>query len=139
MNAKTYLGKARWLKDQITRLNEKIYMIRSEMTSTGAMRYDKIAVQSSPDGDPLVHYIDRLAAAERRMVELQVEYYETYGKIQRQIGEIEPDLYRQILTLRYLDGLSFPKIADRLGYSYDYIRNSHGKALKTFSKRVVFC
>lgn len=139
MNAKTYLGRARWLRDQITRLNDKIYTIRSEMTSTGAMRYDKISVQSSPDNDPLLKYIERLADAERKMVQLQAEYYEAYTTIQKQIGELEPELYRQILTLRYLDGMSFPKIADRLGYSFEYVRNTHGHALKKFEKVVVFC
>lgn len=109
------------------------------MTSTGAMRYDKISVQSSPDNDPLLKYIERLADAERKMVQLQAEYYEAYTTIQKQIGELEPELYRQILTLRYLDGMSFPKIADRLGYSFEYVRNTHGHALKKFEKVVVFC
>lgn len=139
MNAKQYLMRARWLRDQIERIGDKIYMLREEMTSTGAIRYDKISVQSSPDGDPLLKYITRLTDAEEKLVRLQVEYYETYTTIAKQIDSIEPELFRQILSLRYLEGLTLHQIADRLCYSYEYIRNRHGAALKKFSEDVVFC
>ena len=139
MNAKQYLMRARWLRDQIERIGDKIFRLREEMTSTGAIRYDKISVQSTPEGDPLLKYITRLTDAEEKLVRLQAEYYEAYTTIAKQIDSIEPELFRQILSLRYLEDMTLHQIADRLRYSYEYIRNRHGAALKKFAEVVVFC
>lgn len=139
MNAKQYLMRARWLRDQIDRIGDKIFRLREEMTSTGAIRYDKISVQSTPEGDPLLKYITRLTDAEEKLVRLQAEYYEAYTTIAKQIDSIEPELFRQILSLRYLEDMTLHQIADRLRYSYEYIRNRHGAALKKFAEVVVFC
>ena len=131
--------RARWLRDQIERIGDKIFRLREEMTSTGAIRYDKISVQSTPEGDPLLKYITRLTDAEEKLVRLQAEYYEAYTTIAKQIDSIEPELFRQILSLRYLEDMTLHQIADRLRYSYEYIRNRHGAALKKFAEVVVFC
>ena len=139
MNAKTYLGRARWLHCQIKQLEDKIYEIDTEMKSAGAMRYDKILVQTSPDGDQLVNYISRIIDCERKLVKLHAEYYATYENVLRQIGEMEPDLFRQILYLRYIEGMSFLKIADTLGRSFDYVRSRHAAALKAFQKKFLDC
>lgn len=44
-------------------------------------------------------------------------------------GEDRTQLYRQILRLRYVDGLTFCEIADRLHYHERHIRRLHREAL----------
>jgi DNA-directed RNA polymerase specialized sigma subunit len=44
--------------------------------------------------------------------------------------QMEDSLLKNILALRYINGLTFEKIAERLFYSYRQIRNLHDKALE---------
>ena len=139
MTAKAYLQRALWLKGQIEKLGENIFAIRQTMESVSGVRYDKINVQTSPEGDAILNYIVQLQRAEQKMVELQVRYYETYAEIEERIEMIQNSLHRQILTMRYLQGMNLLKIADKLGYSHLYVKNMHGQALREFSKLVEFC
>lgn len=56
-------------------------------------------------------------------------------KIGKQIDGMENLTYSRLLHLRYLTGLSLCKIADRLYYSYDYVRELHGHALQAFGDK----
>ncbi len=92
--------------------------------------YSKPNVMSSGSGD----------AAFTRWVESYMELMEEIGAelkelvlIRREaVGLInlsDDQLYRQILWLRYISGLSWRKIAWRLHYSEDHVKHLHYKAI----------
>ena len=133
MKVKQYLMQAIVIRDMIKRTEDQIAEIRTKMEGVGSTRYDKLNVQSSPV-DMMASYMDKLTKVEKREQRLLVNYYETYEKIQRQIDELDRPLYRQILSLRYLDGMSLFEISKTLHYTYEYVRNLHGYALLEFAR-----
>lgn len=134
LTAKQYLSQVAFLRGAIRRVEAQIDEIRERAMSAGGIRYDKINVQTSPSNDALARYVASLERAEEKARELVANYHETYLTIQEQIGAVRPELYRQILMMRYLDGLNLERIADRLGYSDVYVRKLHGRALQTFDR-----
>ena len=134
MTPKQYLMQATVLKQMIDRTELKITEIRSKMQGLGAIRYDKLNVQSSPE-DRMATYIDQIIDVERRELVLLNAYYTTYAQIRSQIDGMDNLLYQQVLGYRYLDGLSLVETANKMNYSYDYVRELHGRALQEFGKR----
>lgn len=134
MTAKRYLSQALFLRSMIRRCEEQIEEIRTRATSVGGIRYDKISVQTSPR-NAMESFVIQLEKAEKKQLEVLSEYYSTYANIQAQIAAISPEIYRQILTLRYLDGMKLERIADLLGYSDVYVRKLHGRSLQAFDRQ----
>lgn len=135
MTAKEYLSQARLLATKITRAEEQILAMRTEIEGVKAIRYDKVRVQTSPNPDTLADYLAKIEEAEGRARALKLEYIETYEKIRRQIDTITPPLYQQVLAYRYLDGWSLSRIARKLNYTDVWIRKVHGWALLEFARQ----
>lgn len=137
MRTQEYLSQALWLRGMIARQQEQIEMLRASAESVRPINYDKLDVQTSPDPDALANYMIRLEEAEKTAVKLLIQYQEAYNVIQSQIAEIEGSsgLYREVLSLRWLDGVPLPRIAIRLNYAPQYIRTVHSNALRIFRKK----
>ena len=134
MKAKTYLQRAVFLKKLIDDCEEKILEIRTAMESAGAIRYDKLNVQVTPE-DPILANIARLDALITKADMLRLEYYGLFFEIQQRINKMENPLQRDILRLRYLECMSFDQISEELDYSLDYVYSVHSQALRNFEKR----
>lgn len=133
MTAKEYLSRAFYLRLQISDLDLRIEEIRHRMSSVGAIRYDKLNVQSSPD-DPLVSNISRLIDAEHEILRLEAEYSELCSQIRKKLDQLDSEIYRTILAKRYLYAEPIRKIADEIHYSEGYVRILHTAALHAFEK-----
>ena len=134
MKAKTYLQRAVFLKKLIDDCEEKILEIRTAMESAGAIRYDTLNVQVTPE-DPILANIARLDALITKADMLRLEYYGLFFEIQQRINKMENPLQRDILRLRYLECMSFDQISEELDYSLDYVYSVHSQALRNFEKR----
>lgn len=82
-------------------------------------------------------------AMAERLVELEDEINEyidelEFGKIKviKMLDKMDNATYRQILSDRYIEGISLKKIADKpyIKKDYKYLVNMHGEALKEFDK-----
>lgn len=135
MTAKQYLSQAQFYKGMIRRTEEQLEEIRSRAMSATGVKYDKLNIQNSPSNDTLTSYVIQLEKAESKVQGLITEYYAIYSTIQTQITLIQPEIYREILALRYLDGFRLNQIAIRLGYADGYIRKVHGRALQAFYRK----
>jgi len=62
----------------------------------------------------------------------QREYIFTLKKIKEEISLVEDSLLKEILTQKYLCGLTLSKISDNLGYSLRQTARLHKKALDLF-------
>lgn len=80
-------------------------------------------------------------AMAERLVELEDEINEyidelKFGKIKviKMLDKMDNATYRQILSDRYIEGISLKKIADKpyIKKDYKYLVNMHGEALKEF-------
>jgi len=134
MTPKQYLQQLSQLKAKHKRAQEDLLQIREMMESAGAIRYDKVNIQSSPDNDQLANYVIKLERAEKRALKLADQYLEQYMVIREQINQISPQMYSDVLYLRYVLGMKLWDIADELNYDYDWLRHLHGRALAEFGK-----
>lgn len=135
MTPKEYLLQAQNLKRRVRLAQDKVHEIEAMIASVRAIQYDKISVQTSPSGDRLAADMIRLESAREMMIQQAADYYTIYQTIEGQIAQTEPKLYRDILSLRYLQEHTLPQIARILNYSEKYIQNAHGKALQAFGQR----
>lgn len=135
MTPKEYLLQVQYLKRRVRNAQDKVHEIEAMMQSVRAIQYDKISVQTSTAGDRLAADMIRLEAAREMMIQQAADYYTIYQTIEGQIITMEPDLHRDILSLRYLDGHSLQQVARLLNHAEKYIQNEHGKALMEFGRR----
>lgn len=128
--AKSYLLQLQDIEHEIQQLEWDMADIRQKIGLQG-LRYDSDRVQTSA-GDPMADTFARLDAMERKQAAKIEELKKAREKIHGQIRRVaEP--YSQLLDLRYIRRLRFEKVADEMGYSADYIRRMHGKALQLFA------
>lgn len=132
MTAKEYLNQLRRLKQKQRRVDEEIQTLNAALSSAGAIRYDKLNVQTSPE-NRMEAGIVRLSELRQKLIELKIEYYDLYVVISHQVNDLDAiGLYKDILVMRYFEQKPFWKIADELHYDQKYITNCHGKALQIF-------
>lgn len=133
MTAREYLSRAIYIREQIRQADERVEEIRHRMQSVGAIRYDKLNVQSSPE-DPMLENIARLMDAEQRALDLEAKLIDVYEEIQQKIWKLDNEVYRTILIKRYLHDKPVRQIAEEIHYSEGYVRILHTAALKAFQE-----
>lgn len=133
MNAKQYLSRGFYLRTQIRDLDERIEQLRHRMSSVGAIRYDKVNVQSSPE-DPMLANIAYLMEAEKKLVALEAELEMVCSEIREKLDLMDDELLRTILLKRYVYNKSMKRIARDVNYSLDWTWDLHRKALKEFGR-----
>lgn len=75
------------------------------------------------------HKFDKLAEYSAE-IDRQIDHlYEVKAEIQKAISRLDDSRYRDILSGRYLDGLTFEEIAVKIKYSYKQTCRLHGRAL----------
>lgn len=117
MNRQAYefLNSARVLHWQWLRLKAKHDELESCLLPA-AIRYDKDKVQSSPE-DAISKIVAEINALETKMKIVQMNKARRIDEIDRAISSIESDEERTALTMRYINRISVPDIAEAMGYS----------------------
>ena len=133
MTAREYLSKAYYLRLQIRDVQDRIEELRHRMSSVGAIRYDKLNIQSSPD-DPMATYIQRLLDAEAELIRLEAELSEAYREVYKKLMLMDNQVFRTILEKRYLRGEPVTRIAEEIHYSDSYVWKLHRQAVAAFDK-----
>lgn len=62
----------------------------------------------------------------------RLEKVKRYSDISRRIKAMENDNEKEVLTLRYINGLKWEEICLRMQYSWQHIHRIHAKALENF-------
>ena len=126
-NAKEYLSRAVNMGIDIGLLNDSINRLEravARLSGTDSSLMHKEAMT----GDAA------LIALKDRMIGQLIELSEVYDEISSAIMKVEDPFYRKILMLRYLDGMVWDEIADKVGYSSRNIYRKHAEALKVIMK-----
>lgn len=136
-DARNYLEQLRDLSYKVRRAEAELRMLEERRISIRAVGYDSDPVQSSSDGQGFTRlsdwYMDRLTETQ----DLQQEYSERYHLIQEQIGSMSNRSYRDLLSHRYLDNLSFLMISRYMHITNGHARNMHREALEAFDIEVL--
>lgn len=134
MNAKEYLQQIKDLNDEVNEQEEYIQRLRDTLDIAG-IEYDKEKVQSSPSPDKFAHIFAQIDEQEEILAELKTKLIETRVKIINMIHELEDEKYRRLLYIAYVDMKSLKKASEIMCFSYDYVKELHGKALFAFSEK----
>ena len=125
---------------RIRRINAEIEELRTMKMNPSAKDNDGMPHGGSGQGD----LSDYAADLDEMIQELINERYwriKTYQKIARQIKRLRSENEKDVLFYRYIKGLDWWEIAEKMKYSQRHITRLHGKALAHFElpKDVLEC
>lgn len=124
---RTYLGQYRQLDAKITRLLEEQRAWREK-----AMRMTPVLTPvpgGKGGGGPIERPIEKVIAMEGDINAAIDALIDLRREIQGAIEKVPDENLQLLLTYRYIDGLSFEKIAEKLHYGYQWVYKLHRKAL----------
>ena len=124
---KAYLGRYRDNEREIRRTEEEI--LRWESLSRKTTTTRGAAGGGSNGEDKLQAAVEKIVRWQNRLTLQLAERVRLREEIEAAIGTVEDERLRLLLRYRYIDGLTFERIAVELNYSWRQICNLHGKAL----------
>ena len=134
MTTKEYLLQVRRLRKCVDDKIENINILRSKLTSISVNTSD-INVQSSSDPDKLGAMIADILERESELQPVLTKYLNMERTISAQIDGMENPTYRHLLYSKYINDLTFEKIAVGMDRNWRHVIRMHGKALAEFEKK----
>lgn len=128
---KEYLRSYRDHVRRVHRITEEIKELREMMSSCKAINYDGMPHGSGGQGD----LSGEVAQIQGMIDDLKKERglrIMTYQDIVRRIKKLKSRNEDDVLFYRYIKGMEFWEIAERMGYSERHVTRIHGKALVHF-------
>lgn len=135
MRAKDYLGQIHKLDMRIGQRITELNQMRERLNILTGIDYSKDKIQSTPSSGNIE--VEEMVDFENEILKMIEEETRLKNRIIAEIQILDNALYVDILFRRYVECLSFEKIACDMGYSYNYVLNIHGRALKSFLDKVV--
>lgn len=133
MKAKEYLQQLQRLDTVINQKVEEVQNLRLKARSAGSFDYSKERVQSSPSGDaPFVKPICRIVDLEAEIDAEINRYVDEKHRIINEIQGLKDADHINLLYKRYVEFKKFEVIAVEMNFTYQYVLNMHGYALKEF-------
>lgn len=133
MKAKEYLQQLQRLDTVINQKIKEVHDLRLQAQSTGGIDYSKERVQTSPSGDaPFVKLIGRIIDLEQEINAEIDAFVDDKHKIINQIQGLKNSDYISLLFKRYVEFKKFETIAVEMNFTYQYVVELHGYALKDF-------
>ena len=128
-NPKAYLSQYRTLKLIVAAKERQLHELYGMYDAALSVDYTKAKVQE-PRGDKTASIAVRVADMDRKISDDIKKALDLMGEIMIVIDEVENPLFRSILSLRYINGLTFDEISDEIEYERSWLVRLHGRALK---------
>ncbi len=137
MTAKEYLSEIGNLRRRADVIRKRIADLNEDMTTIGAIEYDRDRVQTSPANrqeDKVIKIVDIKTQYEDELAQC----YELEKEIIERINKLSKQIYVDILIRRFVELKpnnqmhTLGWIADEMGYSEDWIKHQYGLALTEF-------
>lgn len=111
----------------------KLSRIEAELEELRTM---KMAISVNNDGMPhgsgqsdMSGYAAELDQLERNLIQERNQRFKGYREISERITKMKSENERDVLFYRYIKGLAWWEIAEKMGYSERHITRIHGEAL----------
>lgn len=133
MTAKEYLSQLLNLERLIEakRLEcERLDAMSKKVSST----LSDCKVESSHDNDKMAVIVIHVIELKKDISEQMKVYAELQAKISKEIDAIEDMRYRSLLIMRYITGLKFGEISEKMNYGTRWVLILHREALREFDK-----
>ena len=86
----------------------------------------------SSNSNDLSNYAAAVDSKERDLLNEKCQRVKEYQEISNQIEQLDNEKERDVLHYRYIKGLGWWEIAEKMNYSERQIHRYHGRALKNF-------
>lgn len=127
---KRYLRSYRESVRKIKRIEEEISEIRS--MRMGVSSFENDGMPHGQGGGDLSGYAATLDGMERDLMRERYRRIKLYQKISGEIDLVKSENEKDVLFYRYVKGMEWWEIADKMNYSERWILKLHGKALVHF-------
>lgn len=111
---------------QLLRLQSQQRALESCLLPSG-IRYDKDKVMSSPE-DQLSKICAEIDEIQAKMADIAYKKAQRIVEVEKVISKLSEEEYKTVLTLCYIDHMPISDIADKLGYSSDWVYKKRRKA-----------
>lgn len=128
MTAKQYLRQYLLIKSRVQSKHRQIARLKAQAYGTGGGFGER--VQGGNPQDKMALIVDKYVAMESDLLTAIEELQATQSAVQGVIDSLHDERHKNVLELRYIEGLDFEDIADKLNYSYSYVLHMHGYALQ---------
>ena len=133
MKAKEYLQQLQRLDTVINQKIKELGDLRLKSQSAGSIDYSKERVQSSPSGDaPFVKPVLRMIELEQEINAEIDRFVDEKHEIINQIQALQNPKHIDILYKHYVEFKRLEIVAVEMNFTYQYIVELHGTALKEF-------
>lgn len=127
---KKYLNSYKWLKHRARSLELEIESIRSQYTGH-AITYSDMPKAHNVERD-LSDYAAEVDELLSDVIRLRTEAVKAYRQIIKDIEAVDDMAERELMRLRYINGMTWSQIADKMHYSDRWVLVLHGRALAHF-------
>lgn len=134
MKAKEYLQQLRLFDEKLKQDKKDAEELKLRATTIKGVDYSSNKVQMSASHTSLSDNIVRYMNLEERIESQTWEFLQFKHQIINQIQELDDANYLNVLFKHYVEYKKLDIIAKEMKYTYVYIRELHGKALKAFEK-----
>lgn len=128
---KEYLRSYRQHVRRIHRINAEIAELREMKVSPGMKANDGMPHGSGGQGD-LSGYVANVEEMIKELIEERYLRIKTYQEIAKRIKKLKSENEKDVLFYRYITGLDWWEIAEKMKFSERQIYRLHGKALAHF-------
>lgn len=134
MKAKEYLQQLRLFDEKLKQDKKDAEELKLRATTIKGVDYSSNKVQMSTSHTSLSDNIVRYMNLEEQIESQTWEFLQFKHQIINQIQELDDAKYLNVLFKHYVEYKKLDIIAKEMKYTYVYIRELHGKALKAFEK-----
>lgn len=135
MNAKEYLQQLQRLDTVINQKIKEVQDLRLKAGSAGGVDYSKERAKKSFSGNaPFVKLIGRIVDLEAEINNEIDAFVDEKHRIINQIQALNNSKYIEILYKHYVEFKRLEAIAIEMNFTYQYVVELHGHALKSFQK-----
>ena len=115
--------------------SREIDSLRADIKLVKSISYSPVVSHSGGTGGRTESLIDRIVDMETECKKQMEDYYKLAAEIRREINSLHcKEIYKDILYMRYVDGMGLMSVADELGFVYEYVKRLHGQALRIFAQ-----
>ena len=127
---KEYFSQLRVLERRISAMKVMIAEYARMGSSPSSPNYGVRVNHGIKNDAGFVYWALKQAEAERQLQELEIQLAEKRQEVLVLIGTLDNEEYQSLLAMRYLDGMQWKDIAERLNLSEPTIYRWHNEALK---------
>ena len=111
---------------------EHIDQLRSTLDGLSGIRYDKDAVQTSMNGDPMLNKICKIEDEEQILTDLILNYARHRTSVVMRINRMEVGKRQHLLRMYYLGEKDLEACAAEFNWTFAYTRKELRKAVKDY-------